>query len=180
MSVLDYFFSSSTQDFVGVFDANFNQVFTKARILKPVVKPSAKGMEHPLESGKTVTDHVIIEPLQLDLTMIITGFDLSNTYEEIFNYFHNFTLFTVQTKTTNYSNLYILEMPHEESPDQFDAVSIVLSFKQALIATSGTSTIVPKNPIDSDTINRGTQTPLPNDSQSTILLNSARALFSGF
>jgi hypothetical protein len=170
MSILNYFISSSVQDFVGVFDENFNQVFPTARILKPVVKPTAKGMEQPLESGKTVTDHVIIQPLELELTMIITGAaNIDNTYQSIYNYFINHTLLTVQTKTSNYSNLYILEMPHEESPDQYDAVSLILNFKQAFIASSTMSKIVPQEPANSDTVNRGTQIPrAPNPDQTTI------------
>ncbi len=177
MSILNYFVSSSVQDFVGVFDSNFNQVFPNARILKPVVKPTAKGMEQPLESGKTVTDHVIMQPLQLELTMIIAGAEnIDNTYQSIYNYFSNFTLLTVQTKTSNYSNLYIMEMPHEESPDQYDAVAIVLNFKQAFIATSTNSKIIPKDPINADTVNRGTQIPqTPTNGQSTIALDIARA-----
>lgn len=178
MSILNYFFASSVQDVVAVYDAQFNQVFPQARTVKPVVKPSAKGMEHPLESGKTGTDHVVIQPLELELTMMLTGTDLSNTYQTIFNYFQNFTLFTVQTKATNYSNMYILEMPHEESPDQFDAISLILNFKQALIATSTTVEPAPKDPTNSSTVNRGTQIPKninPTSNQSTILLDAARA-----
>lgn len=176
MSTLDYFFSGSVQDFVAVFDANFNQVFPKARILKPVVKPTAKGMEQPVESGKTVTDHIIIQPLELELTLIIAGTDLTNTYQSIYDFWRNHTLLTVQTKTSNYSSLYILEMPHEESPDQYDAVSMVLSFKQAFIATSTSSKTIPKNPINSNTVNRGTQVPqVPNNAQSTVALDLARA-----
>jgi len=159
MSILNYFFATSVQDVVAVYDQNFNQVFSKARIIKPVVKPTAKGMEHPLESGTTVTDHVILQPTELELTMIIAGTDISNTYETIYNYWYNKTLFTVQTKATDYSNMYILEMPHEESPDQYDAISIILNFKQALIATSTTSKTVPADPTNSNTVNRGTQIP---------------------
>lgn len=178
MSVLNYFIAGSAQDFVGVFDRAFNQVFPKARILKPVVKPSAKGMEQPLESGKTVTDHVIIKPLELELTMIIAGYEnIANTYQSIYDYFNNHTLLTVQTKTSNYSDLYILEMPHEESPDQYDAVSMVLSFKQAFIASSTKTKTVPKNSVNADTVNRGTQIPQePTKQQSTIALDIARGL----
>ena len=176
MSILNYFFAGSAQDFVGVFDGDFNQVFPQARILKPVVKPSAKGMEQPLESGRTVTDHVIIKPLEIELTMIIAGHEnITNTYQSIYDYFNNHTLLTVQTKTTNYSNMYIIEMPHEESPDQYDAVSMVLSFKQAFIASSTKSKTVPKNPVNASTVNRGTQIPqAPTKQQTTIAIDIAR------
>lgn len=181
MSVLDYFISSAVQDFVGVFDQNFNQVFPKARILKPIVKPTAMGMEHPIESGVLLTDHVIIKPIEIELGMIVPGADLSNTYEIIYNYFREFTLFTIQTKATNYSNMYILEMPHEEDPDLYDAISLSLKFKQALISTNTTSfvtPVTPKSPVDSTTVSRGSQQ--PTTPKTTVAIDTAEAIFGNF
>ncbi len=181
MSVLDYFISSAVQDFVGVFDQDFNQVFPKARIMKPIVKPTAMGMEHPVESGVLLTDHIIIKPLEIELSIIVPGFDLSNTYQIIYDYFRNFTLFTIQTKTSSYSNLYILEMPHEEDPDLFDAISLTLKFKQAQISTSTVSSITPvtpKSPVDSTTVNRGSQQ--PTTPKTTVAIDAAEAIFGDF
>lgn len=176
-SIIDYFIPSSGPDVIAVYDQNFNQVFPKARIVKPVVKPSSKGMEHPIETGVIITDHVIINPIELELPVIVKAPDLQDTYKTIFNYYTNSTLLNVHTKASTYSNMYILEMPHEEDPDLFDAVAVVLKFKQALIVTSESSqNIQPKNPKNSGTVKRGTVQPVAPPAGTTALQDLAAAV----
>jgi|SRR5579863_4119668 len=178
MSLTDYFLPSSEKDAVAVYDQNFNQVFPTARITKPVIKPSAKGMEHPIEDGVIITDHVIINPIELELPVIVQAPDLQDTYKTIFNYFTNSTLLTIQTKASTYSNMYILEMPHEEDPDLFDSIAVVIKFKQALIVTSEVSqAVVPKNPQNSSTVKRGTVQPTTPAAGTTALQDIAARIF---
>lgn len=176
MKVINYFIPSSGPDVVAVYDQNFNQVFPKARIVKPVIKPSSKGMEHPIETGVIITDHVIINPIELELPVIVKAPDLQDTYKTIFNYYTNSTLLNIHTKAGVYPNMYILEMPHEEDPDLFDAIAVVLKFKQALIVTSQSQpNIQPKDPKHSSTVKRGNVQPVTPAAGTTALQDLAAA-----
>lgn len=159
ISPINYLIPQNVADQIAIFDQNYQQLFKLARIFKPFVKETAKGMENPDENGTILTDHIIIMPYEIELPMLIKAPDIQDIYGEIKQNFLNSTLLVVQTKTGTYPNMYILEMPHEEDPQQYDAVMLVLSMKQAQIVTPQTSTIQPKNPTNSSTVNRGTQQP---------------------
>jgi hypothetical protein len=73
----------SLNDLVGIFTQDFNQVFIRARPIKASVKEGAKSMEHPLETGATTTDHRIILPVEIELSMIMQAVDYRDTYEDI-------------------------------------------------------------------------------------------------
>lgn len=172
MSLLDYFIAHPVSDFTAVFTSDFQQVFPKARIMKPIVKESAKGMEHPVESGTVKTDHVVINPVEIELPVIVRAPDLEDTYQTIKQYFLKSTTVMIQTKTSLYEDMYITDMPHEEDPDMFDAVAIAISFKQILVATTEITKIVPKDPVNIPTVNRGVQSPVAPNPSSTFLLDT--------
>lgn len=153
-------------DIVAVFDQDFNQVFRQARALKAVVKESAKVMEHPVETGATITDHRVILPVEIELSLIVQAFDYADVYKTIRQYYLNATLLTVQTKSDTYSNQLISSMPHEEDPSTYDTLAIALTLKQVQFATAIYS-VRPKSPQNSSRVNRGTQngaTPTPKQS----------------
>lgn len=146
----------STTDAVAVYTQGYTQVFPRARILKATIDEPSKTMEHPLETGAIITDHRIILPIRIELVMILQSADYLNAYRQMKQLFLNATLLSVQTKATVYTNQLIAELPHEEDPDKFDALSVLLKFKQVLFATSIFS-ISPQNPQNSSTTNRGQQ-----------------------
>ncbi len=151
-------------DSVAVFDQNFKQVFSKARPLKATVKEEAKLMEHPVETGATITDHRIILPIEIELSMILQASDYLDVYRQIKQYFLNATLLTVQTRSGIYTNQLIESLPHEEDPSMFNTLTVALKFKQVQFTTPQNS-IVPKYPKDSNKIDRGTQSPKTPDSE---------------
>lgn len=142
------------QDTVAVYDQGFNEVFPKARSIKATVKPDKKAMEHPLENGATTTDHVIILPVEIELSMILLSQDYRDTYNNIVQYYTNSTLLIVQTKASTYVNQFIVSIPHEEDPAQYSQISIGLKLKEVLFFTSQ-SKVVPVNPSNGGTTNRG-------------------------
>lgn len=151
---------TQANDQVGVFDQNFNQVFAAARTMKAVIKEEARAMEHPLETGAVITDHRIILPVEIELSMFVQSGDVQDIYQEIRQYYLNSTLLLVQTRTTVYANQFIVGMPHEEDPDQFDAITIGLKLKQAQVVTSQSIVnVTPKKAANSSTVSRGTQQP---------------------
>ena len=149
---------SAAIDYVAVFTQDFQQIFMEARAIKAVVKEQAKLMEHPVESGAIITDHRIILPVEIDLSLILQSPDYQNVYKAIRQYYLNGTLLVVQTRSGIYENQLISGMPHEEDPTQYDALAIALSLKQVQFVTAQFG-VVPKNPKNSTTVNRGTQQP---------------------
>lgn len=145
---------NTTQDVVAVYDQAFNQVFPKARALKATVKPDKKAMEHPLENGATTTDHVVILPVEIELSMMLVQEDYRDTYNNIIQYYTNSTLLIVQTKASTYFNQFIASPPHEEASDQFNQIAIALKLKEVLFFTSQ-SQVVPANPSNNSTVQRG-------------------------
>lgn len=160
-------FPSAYNDAVAVFTQDFMQIFRHARAIKATVKEQAKVMEQPIETGAIITDHRIILPIEVELSMILTSPYYEDTYKSIREYYLNGTLLVVQTKAGVYSNLLISSIPHEEDPAQFNALSLALSLKEVLYVTPQYN-IVPRRPHNSNTVNRGTQQGSPaNQAQSS-------------
>lgn len=143
-------------DYVAVFDQNYNQLFRNARAIKAVVKEQSKVMEHPVESGAIITDHRIILPVEIDLSLILASSDYQDVYTSIKQYYLNATLLIVQTRSGIYQNQLISSLPHEEDPTMFDALTVALSLKEVIMVTAQYS-VTPKFPSNSATTNRGTQ-----------------------
>jgi hypothetical protein len=156
ITLIDTLLPTFAFDTVAVFTQEFEQVFRDARAIKATIKEQAKVMEHPIETGAVITDHRIILPVEIELSMILLPQSYQDTYKAIRSYYLNGTLLVIQTKTGIYENQLISSMPHEETPEQYDAITVNLSLRQALFVTP-TGTIVPANPSDSTTVQRGQQ-----------------------
>jgi hypothetical protein len=155
MALLDNLLPSFASDRVAVFTQDFTQVFPGARPVKAVVKEEAKTMDHPLETGATTTDHRIILPIEIELSMIVTSADYQDVYRQIKQFYLNATLLVVQTKSGVYQNQLISGLPHEEDPAQFEALIIALKMKQVQFATTAYS-LVARAPSNASKVNRGT------------------------
>lgn len=157
LGALAPFFATDT---VAVFTQDYRQVFRAARILKAVVKEQAKIMEHPVETGAVITDHRIILPVEIELSLILNSRDYQDVYHTIKQYFLAGTLLVVQTRSGVYDNQLIESLPHEEDPTQFDALTLALSLKQVRFVSAQYG-VVPKNTNTSTTQNRGQQQGTP-------------------
>ena len=165
-------FPTNAQDVVAVLAADFSQVFPNARALKVSINRSSKAMEHPLETGATVTDHRIILPVLAELSMILASEDYKAVYQQIGDLFRRGELLTVQTRVGSFSSMLIEKMPHEETPELFDGVAVALSLKEALFVTPQFSTLPPSKVArqkDSDTVKRGQQQPTESKQKSSVL-----------
>lgn len=156
--------------------ASFGQLFTNARPVRATIRETSKVMEHPLETGTSIADHHIINPVEMDIQLIVTNStsglvnsvlngaivqNYASTFNQIRQAFVNATLLTVKTRVGTYSNMIIADMPHEEDPDMFDVITIGLHLKQVLFVAPGTNTISqafqPLDPLNSNTITGGLQ-----------------------
>lgn len=152
-------------DIVGVFDnTTLQQVFANARPMRATIRETARVMEHPSETGVTLADHKIINPVEIEIPFIVPSTSYVSIYGQIKNAFINSTLFSIQTRVNVYSNMIIANMPHEEDADMYDAVTIALNFRQILYVqpnTGGTNAnYAPKAPASANTIPSGLQSAL--------------------
>lgn len=141
-------------DSVAVFTQDFDQIFRSARALKAVVKENSRIMDHPLENGSVITDHRIILPIEIELTLILNSFDYPDVYKTIKQFYTNGTLLVVQTRSDIYENQIIAAMPHEEDPEQYNVIPIILTLRQVQFAQPEYG-VVPKAPKNSSTVDRG-------------------------
>lgn len=156
LSIINTLLPSFAFDTVAVFTQTYEQIFRDARAIKAVVKEQAKVMEHPIENGAVITDHRIILPVEIELFLILSPKSYQDTYKAIRSYYLNGTLLVIQTRTGIYENQLISSMPHEEVPEQYDAISLNLSLRQAqFVAPEGN--VTPANPSDTTTVERGQQ-----------------------
>ena len=178
MTIFDNFTStllpSFAVDYVAIFDQDYNQLFRSARAIKAVVKEQSKVMEHPVESGAIITDHRIIMPVEINLSLILASEDYQSVYKAIRQYYLNATLLIIQTRAGIYENQLIAAIPHEEDPTMFDALTIALSLKQVFFVTAQFG-VVPKRPSNTTTVNRGVQQGTPVVEPSTLGLITGRA-----
>ena len=174
INVISTLLPSYATDTVAIFDQDYNQLFRNARAIKAVVKEQAKVMEHPVESGAIITDHRIILPVEIDLSLVLTPRTYRETYNEINQFYLEATLLIVQTRSGIYINQLIHSMPHEEDPNLFNTITIALGLKQVQFVTAQFSTS-PRNPKNSSTIQRGAQQPsAPSAPQSSALRDASR------
>lgn len=141
--------------------ADFGQMFGNARPVKAIVRETSKIMEHPLETGVVIADHHIINPVEIDLQMIVNSQFYATTYAQMRQAFVNATLLAVKTRVGTYSNMIIADMPHEEDAEMYDSIIIGLHLKQVLYVTPNSNTVSsnfqPLNPVNNNTILSGLQ-----------------------
>ncbi len=120
---------------------DFSQVFQAARPIKATVSEEAKLMEHPVENGSTITDHRVIAPVEIQLSLVLASWDYRDVYHSIRALFRDSTLLVVQTATGCYINMIISGLPHEESPDMMDAISLTLKLKEVVLVSASYGTL---------------------------------------
>lgn len=160
INTLSTIFPNAAMDVVGVFTQDLVQVFRNARPLKVNPKPMVKLMEQPIETGVVITDHRILLPIEIELTLIFRGTDYRDTYNEIWELKNKSTILTVQTMERTFENMVIIEMPSEESVNIFNTITMALKLKEVIFANTETK-FAPKNPTKSNTVDRGQVQPAP-------------------
>lgn len=155
--------STAAVDTVAVFDSEFNQLFPNARPLQDQVRENSRIMDHPLESGQLISDYKIILPVEIELPVIITSAYYLGTYQQIKAAYLSSELLSVQTRANTYPNMIISEMPHQEDPERYDAITMLLKFRQvqlvqpSVTGTSANPSYAPSNPTQAPTQNAGQQ-----------------------
>lgn len=150
-------------DVVGIYDNDtFDQLFQTARPAKANITRDAKIMEHPIETGSIRQDFMIIQPVTIELSLMLLGNEYQPVYQQIKQYFMTGTPVSIQTKADVFPDMVIQAMPHEETPDMFDAIPLAVRLREVQQFTvqyqALTSTQV-SQPADQSTVDAGQQQP---------------------
>jgi hypothetical protein len=153
--------AGSNVDIVGIYN-DTSQVYVEARPLKASIRETSKVMEHPVETGVMLSDHHIINPVEIELPLIVPAIYYAAIYQQIKTDFLAATQLTVKTAVNVYGSMIIADMPHEESPEHFNAIILGLRLKQVLFEVPGSTQPLPANyspaaAADQNTVQSGLQ-----------------------
>jgi hypothetical protein len=142
--------------------AAFGQMFVHARPMKATIRETSRTMDHPVETGSILSDHHIINPVEIDIPLIISSQHYAQTFSQIRQAFINATALSVKTRVGIYSDMIIADMPHEEEPEMYDVITVGLRLKQVIyvVPAANGGTLVnfqPVDPLNSNTTASGLQ-----------------------
>lgn len=163
-------------DAVAVYDQTFRQIFVTARPLKASVNPPSKLMQHPIENGSVITDFRVLLPIEIELSMLLTGDEYASMYQQIYNTYLRGDLLIVTTKVGMFVNMIIAAMPSDETPEMFDVLPMAIRLQQVQIIRTQYQALPPADvaaPADTSTVKSGEQQPKQTGS---ILYNGVDAL----
>lgn len=149
----------SAQDVTAILDSGLNPVFASARPIKATVQPVSKAMEHPLETGAVITDHRVLLPVVIELSLVLSSADYPAVYQSIRDAYKSGSLFTIQTRVDSFPSMLIEKMPHEETADMADGVALALTFKEARFVDAQFTAAKVSRPKDAKTVKKGQQQP---------------------
>jgi hypothetical protein len=148
-------------DVVAITADGFTPLFPAARPMQASVFEIAKLMDHPLETGSVISDHIVFDPIEIRMPMICVGeISYRATYATIKAVYLAGTVLSVVTRTGVYSSMVIAEIPHEEDPAHFNAIQINIRLREAKFVTPQTGKLTTANTDASktSTVSRGAQT----------------------
>ena len=126
----------TAEDNVAVYDAGYNQVFLMARPMEASVDIQARLMDHPLEDGAIKTDFRVMLPVSIDLTVICKGQNPKQIYQQIRSAFTVCDEYIISLNAGTFKHMVFQGIPHKESPDRFNVISMNLKFREAMIGTT--------------------------------------------
>lgn len=143
--------STKTSDVVAVLNSSFTQVFTGAGIIKAEIRKSSKVMSHPVENGQTIEDEIVLQPTEINLSIVLSPTSYRSTYNEIKGLYDKREILTVQTKVESYSSMVIEELPHDEDGSIFDTIALGIRLKEVRFVETEYEAYTPvkvRNPAD--------------------------------
>jgi hypothetical protein len=147
---------TSAVDVVAIYDQNFNQLFPNVRPVKAKIDRKADFPKHPLETGAVIGDHRILQPIEIEMPMIFSSASFYDDYQAILTAYNSNNSLIIQTKVGTFTDMYIQEMPSDESPETIDTVTLIFKFIQVFVVQSS-SMAISKSPTDAATVNKGYQ-----------------------
>ncbi len=179
-NTLDRIASFFATDVVSIYNTSEEQIFAEAIPMKASINRYSQQFEHPLEDSTVITDHRIIMPDEIQLSLTIPNGLYKDIYEQITSTFNKGDLLEVRTKAATYTNMLIQAMPHDENPERFDAIDMILNLKETQFR-SVTIENLPFEEVEqkdqSSTVDRGEQNPVETSSVASQIVDGITGFF---
>lgn len=147
-------------DLVTVLDADsLEPLFDGAQPMRVTVRESSKLTSWPVEDGTQRTDHRVLDPVEIDLGVLITEAN-KNLFESLRQTFIEGRALVVQSQVRSYPAMMIFEMPHDEMPETGDAVAVSVKLREVITIKPEFGTLPPSSVADqkqASTVKRGAQ-----------------------
>ncbi len=147
---------------VGLFNEDEEELISSRSPVTINESLTSKYLMHPREDGTSIIDHRVIVPMTISMDYVFTQRSYQDDWNRVVSAFYNAEKLLVRTKTLLHDNMYIRSLPTKNSNRVFNGVMVTINLIQTLIVKpneEGFTTNDVANPTDSDTIDRGTQTP---------------------
>lgn len=143
---------------VRIFDLeSFSTLFDSVNPTKVSINDSHQTMKFTVENGESRSDHVVINPISINIDLLLTG-DIANSYSIIKQLYDENTLVGIQTRVKTYQPMLLESLTHDEDPAKIDAIELKLKFtewKTIEPEYDKKSTKSMKKPKQSSTVDRG-------------------------
>lgn len=148
------------QDLVAILDDETLQpMFTASAPMRVAVDQSKTVTSYAVENGSERNDHVVFNPIDLNIDLILT-IDSRAQYAAIQQAYRTNRLVTVQTKVSSFRHMLIYMMPHDENVALGDSISVPMRLQEWVTVQPSYGTLPPssvRNKANSSTVGRGTQ-----------------------
>lgn len=147
-------------DVVGVYTEDLRAMFQDAHHMAAKIIEDSQMMEQPMEDGSVITDHRIINPVEVQLTVVLAPANYRNAYQQIQAEFIKGTSFSVKTRVTVHERMILKAIPREETSETPDMVAMVLQFREVTYQKAQFQALPPsavKKKKDASTAKRGEQ-----------------------
>ncbi|GAB3484437.1 phage baseplate protein [Azotobacter salinestris] len=160
----------ATQDLVAILDAQtFQPVLSPLAPMRVTVREVSRLTTWPVEDGTERTDHRVIQPVEIELPALLTE-SVRDQFELLRQAYMAGTEVIVQTRVRSYPRMMIMEIPHDETPDQMDALAVAVRLREIQTVEVQFGTLPPRkvagptgNPAQTDTVRKGSQQTTPSD-----------------
>lgn len=138
---------------------SLEELWEGSDIMRVSVSETSKATRYAVEDGTNRNDHVIKNPVEITLSMILAG-KIAQLFQLLKQTYIEHKLVTVQTKTDIYTNMLVEEIPHEQDTGMTDGVTVNVKLVewQEVVPEYGELTAKKvAQPRQSDTVKRGSQ-----------------------
>ena len=119
---------------IAIYDQEKNrEIFQRVQYLDGQITDDKKLMEHPKENGALIVDHVVHDPNQGTVSLLIADDD-TDSLNEILDYYSKEKPVTIKIKNEIYGNLVMSSKPIKADVQYLDKTKYDLSFKEVINA----------------------------------------------
>lgn len=115
---------------IAIYNQNENQqILTGLQFLDGSVQDDKKLMEHPKEDGTMIVDHIIDDPVQVSLQVIISDDNVASL-NELQDLYKNSTPVIIKVKNQLHDNLVMSAKPFKADSSHYNKTVYDLTFKE--------------------------------------------------